>query len=102
MEYTPDRWVCIEITLDDITTRHILGGWWGGYLDGDSWRMSSSIRQVTVHDNHYQVDNVSGSRYICYKTQHGFTGLSASVLENLKKQKETIVNIVHDIGGTHE
>jgi hypothetical protein len=97
--HTPDRWVVIEVTLDEVATQHVLAGFWGGYLDGDYWRMSSGITNTTEYDDRYEFDNRSGSQYICYKAQYGFTGLSASVLEHLKQKPGTTLEIVKDFGG---
>lgn len=100
--HSPDRWVVVEVIMDEMTTRHILGGWWGGYLDADYWRMSSGITNTTEYDDRYEFDNTSGSRYICYKAQQGLTHLCASVLESLKQKQGATVNIVNDFGDNNE
>jgi len=46
-EYNPDSWVIIKITVPDQKTIYkVLGGWSGGYLDGDSWQLNSGIAKV--------------------------------------------------------
>lgn len=92
-EYTPDRWVVICGTTDDGTLRRrVLAGWTGGYLDSDYWRMSSGIATTIEYDDRYEFDNESGSRYICYKSRQGFTGLSAAIFNKLSSLDWEIVN----------
>ena len=51
-DYRPDNWVVIKFTQQvksgntgygrtEKVFYKVLGGWSGGYLDGDSWRMNS-------------------------------------------------------------
>ena len=84
--YAPDRWVIVEITLPNETFRKVLGGWGGGYLDGDHWRMSSPIVDIVDYDDHWKIRNESGSTYHCRKDGEGFTGLSAQIYTNLQER----------------
>jgi hypothetical protein len=91
--YKPDRWVVISGTTDDGTLRRrVLAGWTGGYIDSDTWRMSSGIVTTIEYDDRYEFDNESGSRYICYKGRDGFTGLSAAIFNKLSSLDWEIVN----------
>jgi hypothetical protein len=65
-EYTPDNWVIFKLKGDDPHYR-VLGGWSGGYLDGDSWRMNSGIIRVDDADGHWLFYGSSGSVYRCNK-----------------------------------
>ena len=78
-KYHPDRWVVVLVKA--IKEYKILGGWSGGYLDGDSWRLSSGITKVEETKNGYNVTNHSGSVYYCDKQSAGFNVLSAGVFE---------------------
>ena len=79
-EYRPDRWVILNITSEtDPPIRKVFAGWSGGYLDGDSWKVSSGITNITEYEDRYEIDNYSGSRYICYKTAYGITGYMGAV-----------------------
>ena len=81
-EYTPDRWLAVEITLDDgASLFKILGSWYGGYLDGDSWRISSGATDVKEEEDYYDVTNVSGSVYRCYKRSEGASAYTLSLLD---------------------
>jgi len=43
-DYYPDRWILLK-TGDEFK---IFGSWCGGYTTGDSWRMNSGIKSVSV------------------------------------------------------
>lgn len=87
MEYEPDRWVIIEgVWFNGEPTRRVLAGWSGGYLYDDEWRMSSGITNITEYDDRYEIDNHSGSHYICYKNRRGLTSLSAAALKSYQEK----------------
>lgn len=83
---TPDRWVVLEITNEEGVFRKVLSGWQGGYLDGDSWRMSSVIVNETEmkHYNEYTTD--SGSVYKCLHANEGLTSQTRNILEQLREK----------------
>ena len=83
---TPDRWVVVEITHDDKTFRKILSGWQGGYLDGDSWRMSSAIVEETEMKHHIEFTTDSGSTYKCLRAVEGMTAATSNLLLNFQEQ----------------
>jgi hypothetical protein len=64
----------------------VFAGWYGGYLDGDSWKLSSGITETKEFDDRYEFDNISGSLYICYKKNYGMSGYQTSILSSLEKQ----------------
>ena len=82
-EYTPDNWVILKITKDDITTYKVLGGWAGGYLHGTSWQMNSGIVDVTEDASSYYFKGYSGSLYKCSKTTYGIRMNIAAVVDQL-------------------
>lgn len=85
-KYTPDQWLVVEFINGDQTFRKILAGWWGGYLNGDSWRLSSAITEIVDQGDSYSIHNESGSVYTCYKNNYGLTGLTGGVLSNWQEQ----------------
>lgn len=88
-KYTPDRWIVIEIKQEGKEPRRkILGAWYGGYLNGDSWRLSSGVTKVIEHDKYYEVHNESGSVYTCYKGAFGTSALTACILNNWCNQAD--------------
>jgi len=87
--YTPDRWAIIKIKKPDEVLYKLLGGWCGGYLGNDSWRLNSGIKRHEFDGNYWYFHGNSGSVYRCYVDSYGFTVLSSDVFENLK-EKATI------------
>lgn len=86
-EYSPDKWVIVEIKhKDGDTHRRVLGSWYGGFTRGDSWRMSSGIEEVIDEGDCYKVINTSGSTYWCVKGCEGMSAYSMGVLATYQKQ----------------
>jgi len=79
-EYTPDKWLLLKIGEG----QKVLGGWSGGYLDSDEWRLSSGVENITEEDGHYIIKNHSGSIYKCHKSCQGTTGLSGRILNKIE------------------
>lgn len=78
-EYTPDRWVVLELSNKDTTVRKVFAGWYGGYLGSDNWRMSSGIVGERDCGQYYEFTNESGSVYKCHKGSFGMSGLMGSI-----------------------
>ena len=88
-DYTPNRWVIVEINSPEHgKIRKVLGSWYGGYLGSDSWRMNSGITQVIDQGEYYDVVGYSGSVYKCYKGAEGMSAYTAGVFEVYKKELE--------------
>jgi len=84
-EYNPDNWVVVKIKGDDPHYR-VLGGWSGGYLDGDSWRMNSGITRVVDADDHWlHFHGSSGSVYRCNKGSYTLRMNNAHVWVQLQE-----------------
>lgn len=95
--HSPDRWVVLEMDNNGNKIRKVLGGWSGGYLDGDYWRLSSGTVEIEEDDDYYIFKQHSGSTYKCHKKAEGLTGLMSSVLNNwqseLKEKKKDNISI---------
>lgn len=74
MEYEPDNWVVLKIINGDETFYKVFGGWSGGYLDGDSWRLNSGIIAFEDQSPLYGFYGYSGSVYWCHKSNYGIRG----------------------------
>ena len=85
-EYTPDKWVVIEIAMEGSTVQRILSSWYGGWAGSDSWRLSSGITGVEELEDSYIIKNESGSVYTCFKKRYGMSSYAMGVLEDFKKQ----------------
>jgi len=88
-DYTPDRWVIVEInSAEHGKIRKVLGSWYGGFAGSDSWRMNSGIEQVIDQGDYYDVVGYSGSVYRCIKGAEGMSAYTRNVFENYKKGLE--------------
>ena len=87
-KYIPDCWVIVKISNADKSkvNYRVLAGWGGGYLHGDSWKLSSGIVKVIDSGDHWDIHNTSGSIYVCGKNSERFTGLMANIFAGLADQ----------------
>lgn len=86
-EYNPDRWVIVRIEHPDGDIVYkVLGGWSGGYLDGDSWRLSSGLESIEEKGDYYLMHNYSGSTYVCHKEANGFNMISGGTYSSIEEQ----------------
>ena len=83
--YTPDKWLMIKINSPRPFYK-ILGSWSGGYLDGDSWRMNSSVVSFKEEKDYYLFYGSSGSCYKCSKHSYGVNTIGAQVAQKLKNK----------------
>ena len=89
--YSPDKWVIVKIEHPEHGVHHkILGGWSGGYIDGDSWKLSSGLVKIEEEGDFYLMHNHSGSIYKCHKKAVGMNVISASIYSQMKGQSEEI------------
>ena len=84
--HNPDRWVIVG----DGSNFKVLGGWSGGYLDGDSWRLSSGLERIEEDGDYYLMHNYSGSVYKCHKSGEGMILIMSGIFSQLKEQSETV------------
>jgi len=80
--YTPDKWMIIKINGKNPHYR-VFGSWYGGYLDGDSWRMNSGIKKVSHDGDFYLFEGYTGSIYKCHKNSYGASIYSIGILNNM-------------------
>lgn len=86
-KYNPDRWVVLEFTYSNgETLKKVFAGWYGGYLNGDSWKLSSGVTNQREFDDRYEFENHSGSLYICPKPAYGMSGYMGSIYSSFMKQ----------------
>jgi hypothetical protein len=88
-EYTPDNWILVRIESPKYKITKILSGWYGGYLDPDTWRLSSGVTSIEDHGTYYIIHNESGSVYNCRKSSEGFTNLSHTIYNGWLEQSKT-------------
>jgi len=93
---TPDSWVIIEYNGSPQFQR-ILSGWSGSYLYGDSWRMSSPIKEmnIKVNQDYFTATTDSGSTYQLFKSRQGLRISNAGIYNELKEKYGDSVEIVN-------
>ena len=82
---TPDRWVILEYDTDEGKLRKVLSAWKGGYLNGDSWRISSPIVSTTEMKHYNEYTTESGSTYKCLHANEGLSQVTRDLLERIRK-----------------
>jgi len=94
-EYSPEKWVVVKIEGGKFPlTYKVFACWYGGYLDGDSWKLNSGITKVTKAKKHYKFKGFSGSVYKCHENAYGMTGYGATVINGIiNKSKEAGVTV---------
>ena len=86
--YTPDRWQVVLLKSKNDSIKKVFAGWYGGYANGDSWKLSSGIIGTKEFEDRYEFLNYSGSLYICYKVSQGMSGYMGSIMNNWNEQSE--------------
>lgn len=95
--YYPSYWTiikCDPIKEGETGVDKLLCGFYGGYLDGDEWRMSSGITKVTEIGDHYFVENKSGSIYKCHKRNEGLGTMTTPIYNRLVEVYQDKVSII--------
>jgi hypothetical protein len=93
---TPDAWVILEVNHEGKQFQKILSGWSGSYLYGDSWRMSSPIKNmhIDIDKDYITVETDSGSVYNLRKQYQGLRMSIAGTYNELKARFGDSVEIV--------
>lgn len=97
---TPDSWVILEVNHEGERFQKILSGWSGGYLDGDSWRLSSPIKRIKIrikiklNQDYFIVDTKSGSFYTLWKSRQGLCKNTTGIYNELKERFGDSLEIV--------
>jgi hypothetical protein len=99
---TPERWVVLKINGPETYFR-VFGGWRGGYLDGDRWKMNSGIVGIEEDEDYYYFEGHSGSCYQSHKNGYGlkdgmysFRPYVQGVLENLIEKSPVSIEILDE------
>ena len=86
---TPDKWIIVKVPQG----AKVLGSWSGGYLDGDSWQLSSGLERIEEDGDYYLMHNVSGSVYKCHKKMEGMNMVAAGVFNQIKAMNDEVKQI---------
>lgn len=95
MIYEPDNWVILKIGG---APRHyrVLGGWFGGYLRGNSWRLNSGIKRHDFDGDYWTFYGSSGSPYKCYVDNYRMNSTMLGVYNQLKELDGYAVEVLED------
>lgn len=91
--YQPDRWVVLKFDYNGDVIDKVFGGWYGGFAQGDSWKLSSGITKVDDHGDYFVFENHSGSLYKCFKAAYGMSGYMSNMHHSFEKQLENVNNV---------
>lgn len=95
--YNPDRWKVIEINMDDgEKLLKVFGTWFGGFTNGDSWRLNSGVSGIEVDGDLIHFYGYSGSTYTVHKDAEGTSGYTASILLGMIERSEGKARILDD------
>lgn len=91
-EYHPDSWAIIRIQSAEMEKPvfRVAAGWAGGYTQGRSWKLSSSVDSVTFTDNGAVFHNSSGSYYHCNKHREGLDWYTADVVKSYQTEANNV------------
>jgi len=94
-DYTPDCWKIVELTNTATGESHkrILCNWYGGYLGGDSWKLSSGNMSVEDHGDHWVVPQRSGTVYQLYKNREKVSGTMENVFNSFEQKPQDVVTM---------
>lgn len=82
MEIKPDKWLVIKIGVSEPIYK-VFASWYGGYLDGDSWKINSGISEVQKEGDHIDFHGYSGSCYRCHKNNYGISSYGERILDSM-------------------
>ena len=93
---TPDTWVIVEVKHEGEQFQKILSGWSGSFAYGDSWRMSTRIKEINIDTgaDYCKATTVSGSEYNLYYDCQRLGMSNSGIYNELKEQHGDDMEIV--------
>ena len=89
--YTPDTWVILLFdSLDYGKVYKVFAGWYGGFSQGDSWKLSSGIKTFVSEGKFYSSLQESGSTYNLYKQYERLSGYQHGLLNVWREQLDEV------------
>ena len=90
-KYVPDHWVVLEFDHDGDVIKKVFAGWGGGYLYGQSWKLSSGVTNQREFEDRFEFENESGSLYVCRKSSYGVSGYMTGIFSSFENQVKEAV-----------
>ena len=87
----PDKWIVIKI---EDGLYKVLASWYGGYLDGDYWKLNSGIVSVSDEGDWFDFLGESGSIYRCHKRAYGTSMFTRGFLNEMIEESLSTGNII--------
>jgi len=84
----PDKWSIIKQTHEDGEIWYrLFANFYGGYVNGDSWRINSGIDVVKEDDKSFTINGAkSNTIYMCNKKSYGITSYGMLVFSSLQSE----------------
>ena len=93
----PDKWLIMKIDNTETIFYKVFASWSGSFLNGDSWKINSGIKDVLEDEKSWDIIGYSSSIYSCGKGKYGITVYGSSVLDDmLKKAPEGFVTVLDE------
>jgi hypothetical protein len=89
MTETPDCWKFVKVVPHDSTIpshNRVLCSWYGGYLGGDCWRLSSGNKEVIDRGDYLEVPQHSGTLYRLYKNREKMSGYMQNIFDGTNRK----------------
>ena len=85
--YTPDTWSILLFDSPAYGKIHkVFGGWYGGFTQGDSWKLSSGMKDLVDEGDFYSSLQESGSIYQLYKNSEKLSVYQLRTLSGFEEQ----------------
>lgn len=93
--YTPDGWVILKIQYEQELIYKIFASWYGGYLQGDSWKLNSGIVSYSIEDNSIIFNGYSKSIYrVTKNSENEISGYNTNVLYSFLTTKIAPISVI--------
>jgi hypothetical protein len=90
----PDKWVVLKLSDNSLK---VFATWYGGFSDGDRWKLNSGVQKIEQDDDFYYFIGFSGSCYKCNKNSYGVaTSYGLAVLDEIIKSSAHQIKILQN------
>jgi hypothetical protein len=98
--YYPDSWKIVVIdSVKHGKVYKVLASWYGGFTQGDSWKLSSGIESMQITEGKYSerlgrnskiytMPQASGSVYVLYENCEHISGIMSGVFRSFADEAE--------------
>lgn len=94
MHYHPDKWLLVEMKNDSETVYKVFASFYGGFADGDSWKLNSGVAKVEKDGDRLHFFGYSGSVYVCHKDMYGAHMYGHSIVNNWEEHYPAEIRVL--------